>query len=620
MAMVWLDELELGVVRQGWGVAMPRKSVGGNPLTVAGREYQRGVGTHAIAEFKIRLDGCASRFAFGFGIDSEVGAAGAARVEALVDRSSVYTSPKFRGGEPVATAAVDLAGARELVIIVHEVGGMDMAHVDLVDAAFEIAEGAVGRPAIEEIIHPDPRIATTDRNACGIHGPRVVGLTPWRDFLYRVPASGLGPLTYAARGLPDGLSIDPQTGIICGRAGRAGEFDALLEVTGHAGRAERPMRFRVGTGKLALTPPMGWNSWNCWGKNLDAAKVRDAARAMVDSGLADFGYQYINLDDGWQGARDPEGRIHGHSAFPDMKAVADDIHALGLRAGIYSSPGPKTCAGFEGSLGHEVADARRYAEWGYDYLKYDYCTYSEVCPEDTLAAHKKPYLIMGDALRQSGRDIVFAICTEGNFEPWNWATEAHAHLWRTTPDIVDSWGSVAGIAFNQEPLADRAKPGRWNDPDMLVVGTVGWGDSPRVTRLTRNEQVTHVTLWAMLAAPMLLGCDLTRLDEFTFNLLSNTEVIDLNQDALGVQGRLLLVRGFTEVWTRPLVGGLVAMAIFNRGPFDEEPIIEAEHIPMSSLGPIRDLWSREDLGPFGAARPFRLGPHQSLLFALGRAR
>ncbi len=304
---------------------------------------------------------------------------------------------------------------------------------------------------------------------------------------------------------------------------------------------------------------MGWNSWNCFAGAVSAEQVKSAADAMVKSGLINHGWTYINVDDFWQNhrdSRDPtlrgpfrdaQGVIVPNSRFPDMKGLADYIHSLGLKAGLYSSPGPWTCGGCAASWQHEQQDAQTYAKWGFDYLKYDWCSYGEIAsghaPDakgiplwNGSAAEPAgaiyPYKVMGKFLREQNRDIVFSLCQYGMADVWKWGGSVDGNCWRTTGDITDNWRSMSGIGFRQDKAAPYAKPGNWNDPDMLIVGQVGWGNL-HPTRLTPDEQYTHISLWCLLSAPLLIGCDMEKFDDFTLNLLSNDEVLALDQDALG---------------------------------------------------------------------------------------
>ncbi|UCD74318.1 MAG: putative Ig domain-containing protein [Phycisphaerales bacterium] len=441
------------------------------------------------------------------------------------------------------------------------------------------------------------RIATETPPEPAIHAPRITGATPGLPFLFRIPAMGEGSLRFSAAGLPKGLSLDPATGIITGALAAAGTTEVALAVEGPRGLARSTLTI-VGGHRLALTPPMGWNSWNVWGPSVDDAKVRAAAEAMVNTGLAACGYQYINIDDAWEGERDRDGRIHPNEKFPDMKGLADYVHSLGLKLGIYTSPGPKTCEGFEGSYQHEHIDARTYAEWGIDYLKHDWCSYRQIAKDDSREESRKPYEIMRDALDKCGRDIVYSICQYGHGSVWEWGADVGGNLWRTTEDIFDAWESMAYIGFAQNGLEQFAGPGHWNDPDMLVVGRVGWGPTLHETRLTPDEQITHITLWSLLAAPLLLGCDLARLDEFTLALISHPEVIEVDQDPLGKQAGRMSIDGEHQIWARPLHDGSMAVGLFNLGEDEATVTADWKMLGLTGERSVRSLWLRRDEGVF----------------------
>jgi alpha-galactosidase len=353
---------------------------------------------------------------------------------------------------------------------------------------------------------------------------------------------------------------------------------------------------------------MGWNSWNAFGIVTSGEDIRAAADTMVSSGLAAHGFQYINLDDAWTDRRHENGELRTNKRFPDMKALADYVHSKGLKFGIYSSPGPKTCAGYEGSYGNEGLDARTFAAWGVDYLKYDWCSYSQIeGAGDSVEAMQRPYRVMRSALDECGRDIVYSICQYGMGEVWTWGAEVGGNLWRTTSDIEDTWLSVSGMGFSQNGLERHAGPGCWNDPDMLVVGKVGWGPHLEATRLTPNEQLSHITLWCLLAAPLLLGCDLTQLDPWTIDLMTNEEVLAVNQDPLGRQASRRAGGGWTEIWAKDLEDGSLAVGLFNRRPFRAEITATWDALGIRGKRRVRDLWQQKDLpktkGEFTAAVP-----------------
>lgn len=344
---------------------------------------------------------------------------------------------------------------------------------------------------------------------------------------------------------------------------------------------------------LAATPPMGWNSWNHFGTKVTEADVKAAADALVSSGLRDKGYIYVNIDDTWEGKRDAKGFIHPNSKFPDMKGLADYLHARGLKLGIYSSPGPRTCAGYPGSYGHEAQDAETYAAWGVDYLKYDLCSFMGIMrkeapndPQKQFEMEKAAYVKMHRALEATGRPIVFSLCQYGLNDVWKWGASVGGNLWRTTDDINDTWTRMSTIGFMQAGLAKFAGPGHWNDPDMLEIGNGG---------MTFDEYKTHMTLWSILAAPLIAGNDLSKMTPQTLEILGNSEVIAVDQDKLGREGDRVWAQGPEEIWAKPLSGGAKAVALFNRA---QTPRRISLKLSMVGFGPgahLRDLWAHKDV-------------------------
>ena len=354
-------------------------------------------------------------------------------------------------------------------------------------------------------------------------------------------------------------------------------------------RIEPPALHAVKDNGLARTPPMGWNSWNKFAGRVDDAAVRGVADAMVSTGMKKAGYIYVNIDDTWEAVRDAKGNITTNSKFPDMKALADYVHAKGLKIGIYSSPGPKTCAGYEGSYGHEEQDARTYAAWGMDYLKYDWCSASAVYPNSDMPA---VYQKMGDALLATGRPIVYSLCQYGLEKVQDWGAKAGGNLWRTTGDINDSWKSMEKLGFDlQAGLETAARPGHWNDPDMLEIGNGG---------MTDTEYRTHMSLWAMLAAPLLAGNDLRNMSPATAEILMNADVIAVNQDSLGKQGRRFSKSGEQEIWVRPLADGSTAVALFNRATEPATVKANWSALGIANVKKVRNLWSHQDVTSTGA--------------------
>ena len=442
-----------------------------------------------------------------------------------------------------------------------------------------------------------------------VTGPNIFGVRPGNPFLFTVSATGKRPMEFAAEGLPDGLNLDKTSGRITGVLKEKGTFVVTLAAKNALGTATRQFKIVVGD-QIALTPALGWNSWNCFANAVDDKKVRSAADAMVSSGLIDHGWTYINIDDCWEikpnsddpiltgQLRNEKGMINTNKKFPDMKALSDYIHSKGLKMGIYSSPGPTTCAGFTASYQYEEKDAQQYREWGIDYLKYDWCSYDGIAKDRSLPELKKPYQVMRAALDKVKRDIVFSLCQYGMGDVWEWGGSVGGNSWRTTGDIGDTWESMSGIGFSQVGHEVYAKAGNWNDPDMLVVGKVGWGPQLRQTRLSPNEQYTHISLWCLLCSPLLIGCDMTQLDDFTKNLLMNDEVLEVSQDPLGQQAKRVFKDGDLEVWAKDMEDGSKAVGLFNRGVWKSEIKVRWSDLGLEGKQVVRDLWRQKDLGSF----------------------
>ena len=365
--------------------------------------------------------------------------------------------------------------------------------------------------------------------------------------------------------------------------------------------------------QVAQTPPMGWNSWNYFFGKVTDKDIRDSADQIVSSGMKDAGYIYVNIDDTWEGERDANGVLHTNVKFPDMKALADYVHSKGLKIGIYSSPGPKTCAGYEGSYGHEEQDAKTYAAWGIDYLKYDLCSFGSIM--DKEAPNDKPaqmrmmiaaYDKMAKALKATGRPIVLSLCQYGNDAVWEWAPGLGGNLWRTTGDINPHWDRIYAILSQQEGLQKYAGPGHWNDPDMLEVGN---------GKLTLGENRAHFSMWAMLSSPLLAGNDLPHMKPEINAILTNRDVIALDQDALGHQADRVYSEGEVDVWKKQLSGGAVAIAVLNAGStrYSTHPF----HLDLNKLGlhgtlKAKDLWTGKEI-ELKNDMPIELESHDILL-------
>ena len=453
-------------------------------------------------------------------------------------------------------------------------------------------------------------------------GSRISGTIRVTQFFYRITDSTGGPegftlnaslmdgrnerkVQYDGKLLGDELHVstrrrpqDPPTHMVAVRA-PAGEGAMPA-------RNPLPPLHRVRDNGLARTPPMGWNSWNKFASRVDDKTVREIADAMASNGMKEVGYAYINIDDTWEASRDAQGNITTNKKFPDMKALAEYVHSKGLKLGIYSSPGPNTCAGYEGSYGHEEQDARTYATWGIDYLKYDWCGARNLYTDEEMQA---VYQIMGDALLKTGRPIVYSLCQYGRNDVWKWGADVGGNLWRTTGDIRDAWDSMTRIGFSQNELAPYAKPGHWNDPDMLEVGNGGMNEA---------EYKTHLSLWAILAAPLLAGNDLRRMTPEILAILTNREVIAVDQDKFGKQGQRVWKSGDQEIWTRQLASGAQAVAFFNRGTEPAKLTIKWTDIGVVGKWKMRDLWLHQKLPWSSPEYSTTIGGHGVIMLRLSR--
>ena len=628
---VWLDELPANRIESDWGTPRARRSVDGNPLSVGKTKFARGVGTHAESYAAYAVDGKAVSFEALVGMDDESvppgdGSGGAsASFAVFADGRKVAASPVMRSGAAPFALKADLRGAKKVELVVSSAGdGINFDHADWADAFFTMQDGAKPVPlsaAPEQlgILTPPPGPAPK------INGPRVIGARPGRPVIWRLPVTGEKPMTLAAANLPAGMSFDPAKGILSGTAPARGTYAIEFTASNAKGSASRTVRLVSGD-KIALTPPMGWNSWNCFASAVTAKDIENTIEVFDKSGLAEHGWSYVNIDDFWQNKpsarkdatlqgpeRLPDGSIAVNKRFPSMKALADLAHSKGLKIGLYSSPGPYTCGGCVGSWKHEWQDAKTYADWGYDYLKYDWCSYERVKIGSGHGCYMLPYRLMGEAIKAQDRDIVFSLCQYGMGDVSTWGESVGGNCWRTTGDITDTWNSMWSICHKQKDMWPYARPGAWNDPDMLVVGRLGWGRL-RPSRLTRNEQYTHISLWSVLCSPLLIGCDLTQLDDFTKSLLSNDEVIETNQDELGAQAARVACGPRAEIWAKPMSDGSLVFALVNVHPRGNTRItVDFDSLGIEGRWRVRDLWRQKDLGTFSSSYQAEVLPHATQL-------
>ena len=628
---VYLDELPLDFIIQSWSGPKKNKSLDGNTLTIGDKTFARGVGMHAYATAPYALTGDVKSFEATVGVDAEVGPTASPKVKFQIwaDNALVAESPVMDFKTPAYRIKADLKGVKHVTLVIDDLGGVTYDHADWADAFFVVGEGGAVEPKYDmsnQLGILTPAAPETPR----INGAKIYGVRPGHPVIWRLPVTGVRPMTFGAANVPKGLSFDAETGILTGSIAERGEYVITFTAKNAKGEAKSELKIVVGD-KIALTPPMGWNSWNSFAATVSEKDIRASADLFITSGLADHGWQYINIDDFWQNrpgerndrtlmgpVRHADGTIAVNARFGDMKALADYVHAKGLKVGLYSSPGPWTCGGCAGSWGYEWRDAKTYADWGFDFLKYDWCHYTRVqVGKKTHDIETLPYRLMGEALKEQNRDIVFSLCQYGKDNVSTWGASVDGQCWRTTYDIVDTWHSMHSLLDQQTEHWPYAGPGAWNDPDMLIVGHVGWGNM-HPSRLTPNEQYTHISLWSMLCSPLLIGCDLTKLDDFTLSLLTNDEVIEVNQDPLGAAAARVAECEHADIWAKPMSDGSIVLALVNDATRPMEVEITADFASLGLEGKwrVRDLWRQCDLGVFSGKFTDAVPHHATRLIRL----
>ena len=612
----WLSDLDLTKVQQScgtWKPAVKDKTCNDKPLTIADKTFERGFQTTFFGEgysvFELDLKPGVQKFLASVGVNDQGDFIDPVEFFVYGDNDLLWSSGKMQLKDAAKRVDVSLAGKKRLLLLVKTINPAGGGNGDWADARIALDGGKTGDlvsfppPEPAEILTPKPGPEPK------ITGARVFGVRPGNPFFFKIPATGTAPLTFGAKGLPDGLKVDAKTGVITGSISKAGDYPVTLTATNAKGKTTKPLKIVVGE-KLALTPPMGWASYNCWNCEVTEQRMRAIAEAFVKTDLINHGWTYMNIDDGWQ-ARVDKGRagearkapnfsLEPNDRFPDMKGLCDYVHGLGLKIGIYSTPWKISYGGYTGGSGNdakgsidnegqngkvtfEEQDAKQWAAWGFDSMKYDWR------PNDVPNTKR-----MSEALRKCGRDILLTLSNSADLgQADKWAELAQ--FWRTTGDITDTWWSMSGIGFAQDPWKKFAGPGHWNDPDMLVVGHVGWG-KPRPTYLTPNEQYTHISLWCLLSAPLLLGCDLSQADEFTLNLLNNDEVLEVDQDPLGSAAGRISSKDGMEVWAKDMEDGSKAVGLFNRTLFPAKVSVKWSDLGLTGPQKVRDLWRQKDLG------------------------
>lgn len=630
-----LSSLDLSKMKQGWGQPQVNRSMREKPLSIAGKAFEGGVGTHANSTLWIDVGGGTERFQASVGVDDSAGSERASvTFKIMADDRVVLETGVMKQGDAAKEVDLDLRGVTTLVLQVTDGGnGVDYDHANWAEARFLVSGAkpqAIDRPVpAEELVIRTPKPGPEPR----INGPLVYGCRPGNPFIYRIPTQGERPIRFSAQDLPKSLQVDERRGIITGTAPARGEHTVTLRAKNPHGTAKRSLKIVSGD-LLALTPPMGWNHWYTHYDRITDRLMREAADVMVDSGMADVGYQYVNIDDCWMVApkhndplrmgrlRSGDSEILPNAHFADMKALTAYIHGKGLKAGIYTSPGKLTCGGFAGAYGYEAQDAKTFADWGFDFLKYDWCSYGDIAkadPDPELVKFKKPYQLIGDLLKQQSRDIVLNLCQYGMGNVWEWGAEVGGHSWRTAGDLGFELDRVFDVALANATHAEWQKPGAWNDPDYIQIGYIGAAHGmglPQPCPLTPNEQYSFMSLWSLMAAPLFFSGDMGKLDEFTINVLCNAEVIEVDQDPLGQCARVVPLSGTSFAMVKDLVDGSKAVGLFNRGDASAIVVAPFEKLGLSGAWKARDLWRQRNIGRYEEQFGDKVGRHGVVMIRL----
>ncbi len=471
-----------------------------------------------------------------------------------------------------------------------------------------------------------------------INGPKIYGVRPEREFIYRIPCEGTRPINFTADGLPSGLVLESSNGIITGKVPAVnGTYKIKFTASNKNGTVSREFRLIVGD-KIALTPPMGWNSWGGHMLQVSDEIMRKAADVIVNRGLADVGFQYVSIDDCWMRidpevyasrkenyakrapgypyekvvgpVRDECGRILPNSYFPDMKSLTGYIHSYGLKAGIYSGPGPETCQLYVSSFGYEASDAKQFADWGFDLLKYDMCSYREIMTRlNKILPEGSPEIgeitiwqPMSEFLLHQDRDMIYNLCQYGRQDPWLWAPKMNMQTWRTGMDLNHNVKSYFdGAMLIMKKLRDYSKTGQWNDPDFMYLGKIhdfrNKMAAPQDIPLTSNQRYQYVSLWSLICAPYFFSANINELDDFTVGLLRNADLANINQDELGQVAEIVRETEKEVILLKKLADGSVAVGLFNRDPVAEKIIaLKWEEIGHSGERSVKDLWRQKELG------------------------
>lgn len=627
---VWLDNLDIASFSTGIRpVAVNGSYAKETPLRINGKTYKRGLSGISISIITFVLNSKAKHFSALVGPDDAGNKDIGLRFYVVGDKKILFETGPMKIGDQPIPVEIDLTGITQLGLLVTDsVGGVNnkRTYCDWIDAKFEM----IGDFKPEHVANNEKKYILTPESPATpkINTAPIFGATPGNPVLFTISATGNRPMQFEVKNLPSGLKVDKKTGIITGNISNRGNYTMELKATNKLGSASKPLTIIIGD-TIALTPPIGWNGWNAWETKLDRDKVLASAEAMVKTGLVNHGWSYINIDDAWQGVRGGDlMALQPNEKFPKFKEMVDYIHSLGLKAGLYSTPYVASYGGYVGASSdfpnggethdsimlrkqfyHHVGkyqfennDAKQMAAWGFDFLKYDW--------RIDVASTKR----MSDALKNSGRDVVFSLSNNAPFEKVSDWIEL-SNMYRTGPDIKDSWNSLYQTAFSVDRWSPYAGHGHWSDLDMMIVGNVSIGPVLHPTKLTPDEQYSHVSIFSIAAAPLLIGCPIEQLDKFTLNLLSNDEVIAINQDALGKGGRLVKEENGFQIWVKPLEQGAYAVGIFNVDYFGKTPesyfhwanekprnyTLDLNKIGLEGKWDLRDVWRQKDLGVYAGS-------------------
>ena len=637
----FLDELPVKTFSDGIQSVVANVNQKGNPITIAGTIYKKGIGLESTSVIAFLLDKKGVRFSAEAGVDDMGNDSIPLRFFVLADRKIIFDSGEMLPGDKSKLVDVSIEGVGRLGLLVLGKGAGYPKNI----GAWANASITVNHADYPKTIPNDGEkylLTPASSPMPKINSPKVFGAKPGNPFMYFIAATGEKPMVFKATHLPEGLKLDSLTGHIIGVVHKKGVFSVDLVAQNSLGSHKQKVVFKI-SDTISLTPPMGWNGWNSWAREIDQQKVIASSKALLNNRLIDYGWHYINIDDAWQGQRGGEfGGLLANEKFPSFDKMIDTLHQWGLKVGVYSSPWISSYAGFPGGSSNdengfysedvrlnkrnyrfigkyrfEEQDARQWAKWGVDYLKYDWRI-------EVSSAER-----MRNALNKVNRDIIYSISNSAplnNVKDWVRLT----NVFRSGPDIRDSWTSVYLSTFKLAEWTPFGGPGHWIDPDMLVIGNVTTGSPMHPTRLTPDEQYSHFSMHCLLAAPLLIGCPMDQLDAFTLNLLTNTEVIEVNQDPLGKSASLIKLDRNYQIWKKPLEDGSFAIGIFNANPLgnipheyfrwgDEQALnitLDLKDLQINGPVSVRDLWRQEDLVPWEGKKSFLIPHHGVYLFKI----